>query len=119
MNYLNFERKYVRDTFNQSNHCIWKHTNGTECDIDLYWEDNHVYVNFVDGPTLTVEIKGSVIKVGLHDDFRTRDFSTHHSWDGEFRGLLVKIYLRHILGQRTTHEQREALWDIVSNELVF
>lgn len=119
MNYLNFERKYVKNNaWDVSTTCLWKHTNGIVAQIDMYWEDNYVFISFENGPTLDIKIKGSVIKVGFHDDVRTRDFDTHPSWHGDNRKTLVKLYLRHVLGQKTTEEQREAIWDIVSSEFV-
>ena len=118
MNFTNFNRKYVQGAFD-STVCLWEHKNGTVCEIDMYWTDNYVYINFENGITLDISFKGSVIKVGFHDDVRTRDLGTHPSWNGDNRRTLVKLYLRHILGQKTTEEQREAIWDIVSNELEF
>ncbi|BBC78272.1 Hypothetical protein KNT65_gp221 [Escherichia phage EcS1] len=117
MNYLNFERKYVKaNAWDVSTVCLWKHENGTVCDINMYWEDNYVHVAFENGITLDVSLKGSVIKVGFHDDVRTRDLGTHPSWNGSNRKMLVKLWLRHVLSMKTTDEQREALWDIVSSE---
>lgn len=119
MNYTNFERKYVNPLFGSlTTICLWEHKNGAVAQIDMYWEDNYVYISFDNGPTLDISIKGSVIKVGFHDAVRTRDLGTHPSWNGDNRKLLVKLYLRHVLGQKTTEEQREAIWDIVSNEFV-
>ncbi|QEG11773.1 hypothetical protein KPN6_42 [Klebsiella phage KPN6] len=84
----------------------------------MYWEDNYVFFSFENGPTLDIQFNGSEIKVGFHDEVRKRDLSSHPSWNTN-RQLLVKIYLRHILGRKTTEEQREAIWDIVSNEIKF
>lgn len=115
MNFTNFERKYVHD-FDQSPICLWKHNNGVVAQIDMYWEDNYVFISFEKGPTLDIKLEGSMIKVGFHDDVRVRNFATHPSWHGDNRKTLVKLYLRHVLGLRTTEEQREAIWDVVSNE---
>lgn len=121
MNYENFNRKYVSCGFAGSDvvETLWEHKNGTVCIIDMYWEDNYVFMSFQNGITFDVSLKGSVIKVGFHDDVRTRDLSYHHAWKSDNRMLLVKLWLRHILGQKTTHEQREAMWDVVSNEFNF
>lgn len=121
MNYENFNRKYVPCGFAGSNdvETLWEHKNGTVCSIDMYWEDNYVFMSFQNGITFDIALKGSVIKVGFHDDVRTRDLSYHPSWKSDNRVLLVKLWLRHILGQKTTHEQREAMWDVVSNEFNF
>ncbi|ARB06001.1 hypothetical protein fHeYen901_228 [Yersinia phage fHe-Yen9-01] len=119
MKYTNFEHKYVQPIFGSDTYIsLWKHKTGVVCDIDMYWESNEVYISFENGITLTIAIKGSVIKVGFHDDFRTRDLSTHPGWNAD-RGLLIKLYLRQILKLRTTYEEREAIWDIVSNEFTF
>lgn len=117
MNYLNFNKKFVQGTFG-STVTLWEHKNGTVAEIDMYWEDNYVFINFENGPTLDVQFKGSEIKVGFHDEVRKRDLSYHPSWNTN-RALLVKIYLRHVLSQKTTEEQREAIWDIVSSEIKF
>lgn len=114
MNYTNFERKYVNE-IGQSPICMWKHNNGTVAQIDMYWEDNYVFISFENGPTLDIKLTGSVIKIGFHDEVRTRDLGTHPSWNTN-RKILVKLFLRHILGLKTTEEQREAIWDVVSNE---
>lgn len=117
MNFTNFERKYVQDV-GQAPICLWKHNNGVVAQIDMYWEDNYVFISFENGPTLDIKLKGSTIKVGFHDDVRVRNLGTHPSWHGDNRKTLVKLYLRHVLGLRTTEEQREAIWDIVSNEFI-
>ena len=118
MKYTNFDRHYVPTGFAGSDQyeTLWKHKNGTVAQIDMYWDDNYVFVSFENGISLDVTLKGSVIKVGFHDDVRTRDLGTHPSWNGSNRKMLVKLYLRHILSMKTTEEQREALWDIIENE---
>ena len=119
MDYTNFKKKYVQDNaWDVSTTLLQEHKNGTVAQIDMYWEDNYVFISFENGPTLDVKLKGSVISVGFHDDHRKRDLGTHPSWNGDNRKILVKLYLRHVLGQKTTEEQREAIWDIVSNEFV-
>ncbi|AKJ73257.1 hypothetical protein [Klebsiella phage phiKp_22] len=119
MNFTNFNRKYVQNNaWDVSTTLLWEHNNGTVAQIDMYWEDNYVFFSFENGPTLDIQFNGSEIKVGFHDEVRKRDLSTHPSWNTN-RQLLVKIYLRHILGRKTTEEQREAIWDIVSNEIKF
>lgn len=119
MNYTNFNRKYIQDNaWDVSTTLLWEHKNGAVAQIDMYWEDNYVFIGFENGPTLDIKLKGSVISVGFHDDHRTRDLGTHPSWNGDNRKILVKLYLRHVLGLKTTEEQREAIWDIVSNEFV-
>lgn len=120
MNYTNFNKTYVSNGFagSSDNVLLWKHENGTVAQIDMFWEDNYVFISFVDGITLDVSLKGSVVKVGLHDEVRTRDLGTHPSWNGPNRKTLVKLWLRRVLGQKTTEEQREAIYDIVLNEFV-
>lgn len=118
MNYTNFERKYAKENSWSSPICLWKHINGMVAQIDMYWEDNYCFFAFENGPCLDISLKGSVIKIGFHDKVHIRDLGTHPSWNGDNRKILVKLYLRHVLGQKTTEEQREAIWDIVSNEFV-
>lgn len=119
MNYVNFKRKYIKDNaWDISTTCLWEHVSGAVAQIDSYPEDNYVFISFENGPTLDIQIKGSVIKVGFHDDVRKRDLSDHPAWETR-RELLVKLYLRFILSLKTTHEQRDAVLDIVSNELTF
>lgn len=115
MNYTNFERKYVNEP-HQAPILLWKHNNGTVAQIDMDWMENYVFISFENGPTLDIKLDGSTIKVGFHDDVRVRNLGTHPSWDGNNRKILVKLYLRHVLGLRTTEEQREAIYDIVLNE---
>ncbi|UJJ22201.1 hypothetical protein [Erwinia phage Virsaitis27] len=115
MNFHNFERKYVNDV-GQAPILLWKHKDGVVAQIDMFWEDNYVFMSFENGITLDISLKGSVIKIGFHDDVRTRDLGTHPSWNSSNRKILVKLYLRHILSLKTTEEQREAIYDIVLNE---
>lgn len=117
MNFTNFERKYVNDVC-QAPILLWKHNNGTIAQIDMYWEDNYVFISFENGITLDISLKGSTIKIGFHDDVRVRNLGTHPSWEGPNRKVLVKLYLRHVLSLKTTEEQREAIYDIVLNEFV-
>lgn len=118
MNYTNFTKTYVSNGFAGSidNVLLWKHKDGAVAQIDMFWEDNYVFMSFENGITLDISLKGSVIKIGFHDDVRTRDLGTHPSWNGSNRKIMVKLYLRHILSQKTTEEQREAIYDIVLNE---
>lgn len=119
MDYTNFTRKYVQNnSWDISTTLLWKHNNGTVAQIDMDWMENYVFISFENGPTLDIQFNGSEIKIGFHDEVRKRDLSYHPSWNTN-RELLVKLYLRHVLGQKTTHEQREAVWDIVSNEIKF
>ncbi|ANA49547.1 hypothetical protein BI049_gp186 [Salmonella phage vB_SnwM_CGG4-1] len=119
MDFTNFRRKYVQNNgWDISTTLLWEHNNGTVAQIDMYWEDNYVFISFENGPTLDVQFNGSEIKIGLHDEVRKRDLGTHPSWNTN-RVLLVKLYLRHILSNKATHEQLEAIWDIVSNEIEF
>lgn len=118
MNYLNFNRKYVRGTFGNDMITLWEHNNGTVCEIEMFWEDNYCFFNFENNITLDVSLKGSVIKVGFHDEVRTRDLGTHPSWNGDNRKLLVKMWLRHILAVRASREVIEAVQDVVLSEFV-
>ncbi|WJZ28107.1 hypothetical protein NCTGTJJY_CDS0228 [Serratia phage 92A1] len=119
MNFTNFERKYVVDNaWDNNTTLLWKHTNGTVAQIDEYLEDNYVFISFENGPTLDVKLTGSVIKIGFHDDVRTRDLSYHPAWISN-RELLIKLYMRHVLSSKTTEKQREAIWDIVKDSIKF
>lgn len=120
MNFTNFERKYVQNNaWDISTTLLWKHKDGAVAQIDMDWMENYVFISFENGPTLDIQFKGSEIKVGFHDEVRKRDLGTHPSWNGSNRKILVKLYLRHILGLKTTEEQREAIYDIVLNEIKF
>ncbi|ELS1646862.1 hypothetical protein R4898_005559, partial [Escherichia coli] len=45
MNYINFERKYVSNGIAGSSEviCLWKHENGTVCEIEQCMTPNYVY----------------------------------------------------------------------------
>lgn len=117
MNFTNFNRKYVQNNaWDVSTTLLWKHNNGTVAQIDMDYMENYVFISFENGITLDISLKGSMIKVGFHDDVRVRNLGTHPSWEGANRKILVKLYLRHILSLKTTEEQREAIYDIVLNE---
>ncbi|AHJ86794.1 hypothetical protein STP4a_197 [Salmonella phage STP4-a] len=119
MDFTNFRRKYVQNNgWDISTTLLWEHNNGTVAQIDMYWEDNYVFISFENGLTLDVQFNGSEIKVGFHDEIFRRDLSTHPSWKTN-RALLVKLYLRRAIGKRATEEQLEALWDVVANEIEF
>lgn len=51
MNYINFERKYVSNGIAGSIDTIflWKHQNGSVCEIEQYMTPNYVYMRFENG----------------------------------------------------------------------
>lgn len=51
MNYINFERKYVSNGIAGSidTICLWKHQNGSVCEIEQYMTPNYVYMRFENG----------------------------------------------------------------------
>lgn len=118
MNYINFERKYVSNGIAGSidTICLWKHQNGTVCEIEQYMTPNYVYMRFENGITVSITMEGSNFKIALDDDFRQRDLGTHPCWNGVNRKLLVKTWIRHILSNRAKPEHLEAIFDVVLNE---
>ena len=118
MNYINFERKYVSNGIAGSidTICLWKHQNGSVCEIEQYMTPNYVYMRFENGITVSITMEGSNFKIALDDDFRQRDLGTHPCWNGVNRKLLVKTWIRHILSNRAKPEHLEAIFDVVLNE---
>ncbi|UIU46954.1 hypothetical protein [Escherichia phage EP01] len=119
MNYINFERKYVSNGIAGSidTICLWKHQNGSVCEIEQYMTPNYVYMRFENGGiTVSITKEGSSFKIALDDDFRQRDLGTHPCWNGVNRKLLVKTWIRHILSNRAKPEHLEAIFDVVLNE---
>ncbi|WP_088209694.1 hypothetical protein [Escherichia coli] len=118
MNYINFERKYVSNSITGSidTICLWKHQNGSVCEIEQYMTPNYVYMRFENGITVSITKEGSSFKIALDDDFRQRDLGTHPCWNGVNRKLLVKTWIRHILSNRAKPEHLEAIFDVVLNE---
>ena len=78
MNYINFERKYVSNSIAGSidTICLWKHQNGSVCEIEQYMTPNYVYMRFENGITVSITMEGSNFKIALDDDFRQRDLGT-------------------------------------------
>ena len=119
MNYTNFTSEYVKTgcgmnvEFNQ----IHTHKTGSKCMVEFYGIENSIYIQFENGFTTNVEINGSVIKISLENDYRTRDLSTHPSWNTN-RKTLVRCYLHHILSNRAK-ENIYAIQDLVSENLNF
>nr|CAJ1523403.1 Phage protein [Escherichia phage vB_Eco_NicPhage] len=118
MNYTNFERKYVSNGIAGSSEviCLWKHENGTVCEIEQCMTPNYVYMRFENGITVSITMEGSNFKIALDDDFRQRDLGIHPCWNGVNRKLLVKTWIRHILSNRAKPEHLEAIFDVVLNE---
>ena len=96
MNYINFERKYVSNGIAGSidTICLWKHQNGSVCEIEQYMTPNYVYMRFENGITVSITMEGSNFKIAL----------------------LVKTWIRHILSNRAKPEHLEAIFDVVLNE---
>ena len=119
MNYINFERKYVSNGIAGSidTICLWKHQNGSVCEIEQYMTPNYVYMRFENGITVSITMEGSNFKIALDDDFRQRDLGAHPCWNGANRKLLVKTWIRHILSNKAKPEHLEAIFDVVLNEL--
>lgn len=119
MKITNFERHYVNG-FNCRIDGLWKHKNGSVCSIeqDFFGGTNYVFVNFVDGISLTVEFKGSVLVIGLHDIVIKRDLGSHPSWN-KSRDTLVKVYMLGVLRNKMSYDNFVALFDIVKSEVKY
>lgn len=119
MNYTNFTKKFVKDY--RTTFCsiaVHEHNNGTQCTIDNYDENfetqDYVTVTFNSSKTIGITMTNEgVIKIYTDNDYRERDLSSHPSWNRS-RGLLVRIYLHHILSRILTNEELEALRDYVN-----
>lgn len=121
---LNFTKKYIKkpSAFAGSleTMTVYEHNNGEQVVMDFpdMFSDNMNYIgcHFESGRSVSVEVKGSVIKVSTNDDFRTRDFAEHSGWKSN-PSLLTKIYLRWALSRYLTANELEALQDAVLSEI--
>ena len=82
MNYINFERKYVSNGIAGSidTICLWKHQNGSVCEIDQYMTPNYVYMRFENGITVSITMEGSNFKIALDDDILEKLKAIIKSW---------------------------------------
>lgn len=121
---LNFTKKYIKkpSAFAGSleTMTVYEHNNGEQVVMDFpdMMSDNMNYIgcHFASGRSVSVEVKGSVIKVATNDDFKVRDFSEHSGWKGN-PALLTKIYLRWALSRYLSSNELEALQDAVLSEI--
>lgn len=121
---LNFTKKYINNPNRPAGSIdtitIYEHKNGVQTVMNFpsFMDDcqNYLMVEFDSGRSVSVELKDGVIKVATNEDFRLRDLKNHPSWN-KSRDLLVRIYLRHILGQHLNEKEMEAIQDAVKSEI--
>lgn len=114
--YLNFESHYIRHPMSEAWEnkmlMIHEHKNGVKCTVESYMEDNYLFVVFESGLCLSIVYKDGYIKLSTEDKVRERDLTTHPCFE-KSKELLLSVYLRHILGRVISHDEVEAVKDLI------
>lgn len=119
MNLNNFNRYYIRDE--QANAFgydrsfeMQQHVNGAKLHVETVTFENYFMATFESGLQISIEYKGGVMTLATDDKFRRKDLLSHPGYASN-KELLIKIYIRWVVGRIATEEEIAALVDLALN----
>lgn len=119
MNLNNFNRYYIRDE--QANHFgydrsyeMQQHVGGAKLHVETVTFENYFMATFDNGLQISIEYKGGVMTLATDDKFRKKDLLNHPGFASN-KELLIKIYIRWVVGRIANEQQIAALVDLALN----
>ncbi|QPI14753.1 hypothetical protein GECvBMG_gp209c [Salmonella phage GEC_vB_MG] len=119
MRLTNFDRYYIRDE--QANAfgydrsmCMQQHKEGARLHVETVAFENYFMATFTDGLQISIEYKGGVMTLATEDKFRKKDLLNHPGFASN-KELLIKIYIRWVVGRIANEQQIAALVDLAMN----
>lgn len=119
MRLTNFDRYYIRDEQANAfgydrNVCMQQHKEGARLHVESVEFENYFMATFTDGLQISIEYKGGVMTLATEDKFRKKDLLNHPGFASN-KELLIKIYIRWVVGRIATEQQIAALVDLAMN----
>lgn len=119
MRLTNFDRYYIRDEQASAfgydrNVCMQQHKEGARLHVETVEFENYFMATFTDGLQISIEYKGGVMTLATEDKFRKKDLLNHPGFASN-KELLIKIYIRWVVGRIATEQQIAALVDLAMN----
>ena len=92
------------------------HRNGVKAYVhDYQFEYNNFYIEFESGLNVSITLENGNIQIASDEKFVKRDLKTHQCWNGTNRKTLVKVYIRHILGNISKPEETDYIFDLIEH----
>lgn len=119
MRLTNFDRYYIRDEQANAfgydrNVCMQKHKEGACLYVETVTFENYFMATFTDGLQVSVEFKNGVMILATEDKFRKKDLRSHPCFANS-KELLIRVYIRHVVGRIANEQQIAALVDLALN----
>lgn len=119
MRLTNFDRYYIRDEQANAfgydrNVCMQQHKEGARLHVESVEFENYFMATFTDGLQVSIEYKGGVMTLATEDKFRKKDLLNHPGFASN-KELLIKIYIRWVVGRIANEQQIAALVDLALN----
>lgn len=115
----NFNRYYIRDE--QANafgydrsYEMQQHIGGARLHVETVTFENYFMATFDNGLQISIEYKGGVMTLATEDKFRKKYLLSHPSFATN-RELLIRVYIRWVVGRIATEDQINALVDLALN----
>ncbi|AFH21056.1 hypothetical protein CL97_gp172 [Cronobacter phage CR9] len=119
MNLTNFNRYYIQDQqaeafgYYQTME-MQQHVNGAKLHVETVTFENYFMATFESGLQISIEYKGGVMTLATDDKLRRKDLLSHPGYASN-KELLIKIYIRWVVGRIATEEEIAALVDLALN----
>lgn len=119
MRLTNFDRYYIRDEQANAfgydrNVCMQQHKEGARLHVETVEFENYFMATFTDGLQVSIDYKGGVMTLATEDKFRKKDLLNHPGFASN-KELLIKIYIRWVVGRIANEQQIAALVDLALN----
>lgn len=119
MNLTNFNRFYIRNESAAAfgydrNTEMQQHVGGAKLHVETVTFENYFMATFDNGLQVSIEYKNGVMTLATEDKIRRKDLIAHPGYAGN-KELLIKIYIRWVVGRIATPEQIAALVDLALN----
>ena len=115
----NFNRYYIQDQqaeafgYYQTME-MQQHVNGAKLHVETVTFENYFMATFESGLQISIEYKGGVMTLATDDKLRRKDLLSHPGYASN-KALLIKIYIRWVVGRIATEEEIAALVDLALN----
>jgi hypothetical protein len=119
MRLTNFDRYYIRDEQASAfgyygTVCMQQHKEGARLHVETVAFENYFMATFTDGLQISIEYKGGVMTLATEDKLRKKDLLNHPGFAIN-KELLIRVYIRHVVGRIANEQQIAALVDLALN----
>lgn len=119
MRLTNFDRYYIRDEQASAfgyygTVCMQEHKDGARLHVETVEFENYFMATFTDGLQMSIEFKDGVMTLATEDKFRKKDLRAHPGFATN-KELLIRVYIRWVVGRIANEQQINALVDLALN----